>query len=513
MISIGNRNITIDDFYGVLFGEKKIAISPESINRVNKSFDFLKEFSQDKVIYGINTGFGPMAQYRIDNGDQKQLQFNLIRSHASGCGDPISPIYIKSALIVLISNLLKGYSGVHINVIELIKGFINNNIIPYVPEHGGVGASGDLVQLAHIALNLIGEGEVFYQGKRSEVSEVIKKNNLKPLQIYIREGLALMNGTSVMTGISIVNVVHARRMLGWLLVSSALINEIVQSFDDHFSKELNRVKLHHGQQIIAEHMRDLTRGSKMIKDRENGFYLKKIDENKIRKRVQEYYSVRCTPQILGPVYDAIENAEKLFINEANSVQDNPVIDMESNNVFHGGNFHGDYVSYESDKLKIGVSKLTMVAERQINFLMNNKLNKILPPFVNLGKLGFNLGMQGVQFTATSTTAENQTLSFPMYVHSIPNNNDNQDIVSMGTNSALMTKRVIDNAFQVVSIELLSLLQAVDYLECEKKLATKTRKIYQALRPIVPKFIDDAPKYKDLQNLKSFIKEKCFRDLF
>jgi len=513
MISIGNRNITIDDFYRILFGEKNISISPESIIRVNKSFDFLREFSQDKVIYGINTGFGPMAQYRIDNGDQKQLQFNLIRSHASGCGDPISPTYIKSALIVLISNLLKGYSGVHINVIELIKGFINNNIIPYVPEHGGVGASGDLVQLAHIALNLIGEGEVFYQGKRSEVSEVIKKNNLKPLQIYIREGLALMNGTSVMTGISIVNVVHARRMLGWLLVSSALINEIVQSFDDHFSEELNRVKLHYGQQIIAEHMRDLTRGSKMIKDRENGFYLKKIDENKIRKRVQEYYSVRCTPQILGPVYDAIENAEKLFINEANSVQDNPVIDMESNNVFHGGNFHGDYVSYESDKLKIGVSKLTMVAERQINFLMNNKLNKILPPFVNLGKLGFNLGMQGVQFTATSTTAENQTLSFPMYVHSIPNNNDNQDIVSMGTNSALMTKRVIDNAFQVVSIELLSLLQAVDYLECEKKLATKTRKIYQALRPIVPKFIDDAPKYKDVQNLKSFIKEKCFRDLF
>jgi len=513
MISIGNRNITIDDFYGILFGEKNISLSPESIIRVNKSFDFLKEFSQDKVIYGINTGFGPMAQYRIDNGDQKQLQFNLIRSHASGCGDPIPPIYIKSALIVLINNLLKGYSGIHTNTTELIKGFINNNIIPYVPEHGGVGASGDLVQLAHIALNLAGEGEVFYQGKRSEVSEVIKKNNLKPLQIYIREGLALMNGTSVMTGISIVNVVHARRMLGWLLVSSALINEIVQSFDDHFSKELNRVKLHHGQQIIAEHMRDLTRGSKMIKDRENGFYLKKIDENKIRKRVQEYYSVRCTPQILGPVYDAIENAEKLFINEANSVQDNPVIDMESNNVFHGGNFHGDYVSYESDKLKIGVSKLTMVAERQINFLMNNKLNKILPPFVNLGKLGFNLGMQGVQFTATSTTAENQTLSFPMYVHSIPNNNDNQDIVSMGTNSALMTKRVIDNAFQVVSIELLSLLQAVDYLECEKKLATKTRKIYQALRPIVPKFIDDAPKYKDLQNLKSFIKEKCFRDLF
>jgi len=513
MTGIGSGNITIGDFIDVLYKNEKITISSESLKRVDQSFDFLKEFSKDKVIYGINTGFGPMAQYKIENSDQRQLQYNLIRSHASGAGQPIPPIYIKSALIVLLNNLLQGYSGVHPDAVKQITTFINNEIIPYVPEHGGVGASGDLVQLAHIALTLIGEGEVFHHDKLTACANVLKKNNLNPLQMYIREGLALMNGTSVMTGISIVNVVHARRLLGWLLVSSALINEIVQSFDDHFSVELNRVKKHHGQQIIAEHMRDLTAGSKMIKDRENGFYLKKIDETKIRKKVQEYYSVRCTPQIMGPVYDAIENAEKLFINEANSVHDNPVIDVESNNVFHGGNFHGDYVSYESDKLKIGVSKLTMVAERQLNFLMNNKLNKILPPFVNLGKLGFNLGMQGVQFTATSTTAENQTLSFPMYIHSIPNNNDNQDIVSMGTNSALMTKRVIDNGFQVISIELLSLLQAVDYLECEKKLATKTRKIYQALRPIVPKFINDAPKYKDVQNLKSFIKEKCFRDLF
>jgi histidine ammonia-lyase len=513
MTNIGNGNITIGDFIDVLYKDSKVTISPESLKRVEQSFAFLKKFSQDKVIYGINTGFGPMAQYKIENSDQKQLQYNLIRSHAAGSGQHIPSIYIKSALLVLLNNLLQGFSGVHPDAVNQLAGFINKRIVPYVPEHGGVGASGDLVQLAHIALNLIGEGDVFHNNKLSACAAVLKKNDLKPLQMYIREGLALMNGTSVMTGISIVNVVHARRLLGWLLVSSALINEIVQSFDDHFSEELNRVKRHHGQQIIAQHMRDLIGGSKMIKDRENGFYLKKIDECKIRKRVQEYYSVRCTPQIMGPVYDAIEHAEKLFLNEANSVHDNPVIDVEANNVFHGGNFHGDYISYESDKLKIGVTKLTMVAERQLNFLMNNKLNKILPPFVNLGKLGFNLGMQGVQFTATSTTAENQTLSFPMYVHSIPNNNDNQDIVSMGTNSALMTKKVIDNGFQVISIELLSLLQAVDYLACEKKLAPKTRKIYQTLRAIVPKFIEDAPKYKDVDALKNFIKEKCFKDLF
>lgn len=512
MIEIGKQHITLDDFYRIHNFNEKIIISKEAESRVNKSFGFLKEFSQDKVIYGINTGFGPMAQYRIDNGNQKQLQYNLIRSHAAGTGDNIPLPEIKTAMTVLLSNLCQGYSGVHINVIQLLEEFINRNIIPAVPEHGGVGASGDLVQLAHIALSLIGEGTVIYENEIQETASVLKKNKLKPVEIHIREGLALMNGTSVMTGIGIVNVLKAKRLLNWALVASAMINEMVQSFDDHFSFELNRVKHHEGQQAVAERLRFLTEGSKLIKKRENGFYSKKIDQNKIRKRVQEYYSLRCVPQILGPIYEAIENAGKMFIAEANSVQDNPVIDFESKNVYHGGNFHGDYVSFESDKLKIGISKLTMIAERQLNFLMNNKLNKILPPFINLGTLGFNLGMQGVQFTATSTTAENQTLSFPMYVHSIPNNNDNQDIVSMGTNSALLTRRVIHNAFQVLAIEMMAIIQAVDYLKMSKKLSKNNRKLFEELRKIVPIFVDDSPKHLEIQSMIGFIQQNCYKNL-
>jgi len=182
------------------------------------------------------------------------------------------------------------------------------------------------------------------------------------------------------------------------------------------------------------------------------------------------------PQILGPICDAVKNAEKVLVNEVNSVNDNPVVDVSSKEVYHGGNFHGDYVSFEMDKLKIAITKLSMLAERQLNFLMNNKLNDILPPFVNLGTLGLNLGMQGAQFTATSTVAENQTLSNPMYVHSIPNNNDNQDIVSMGTNSALMTKKVIDNTFEVLAIEFLTIIQAVDYLKIKNKLGKQSQLI-------------------------------------
>ena len=509
---IGNRDLELIDFHELLFKENKLEIASESIDRVEKSFLFLEKFSSEKVIYGINTGFGPMAQYAIEEKDQLQLQYNLISSHSAGSGNPIHAIDVKAAMIVLLNNFLQGYSGIHSDLVKLIVNFINKGLIPFVPEHGGVGASGDLVQLAHISLNLIGKGEVFYNGKLLDASKVLEQNNLKPIEIRIREGIALMNGTSVMTGISIVNVIRAKRLLNWAIVASAMINEIVKSFDDYFSEELNNVKHHPGQQYIADKMRWLAEGSTLIKKRENEFYNGNSKEGKISIRVQEYYSIRCVPQILGPIYDTITAAEKVFIDEANSVHDNPVIDFETGNVYHGGNFHGDYVSLESDKLKISVTKLSMIVERQLNFLMNNKLNKILPPFVNLGKLGLNLGMQGAQFTAVSTTAENQTLSFPMYVHSIPNNNDNQDIVSMGTNSALLTQKVINNAFQVMAVELITIIQAVDYLSIGNVLSSKTKKVFTTLREIVPKFVDDSSKYKEIESMIQYIKENCIDDM-
>jgi histidine ammonia-lyase len=225
-----------------------------------------------------------------------------------------------------------------------------------------------------------------------------------------------------------------------------------------------------------------------------------------KHKVQEYYSLRCVPQVLGPVMDTIMYASHVLMNEVNSASDNPIIDEENHNVYHGGNFHGDYVALEMDKLKIAITKLSMLAERQINYLMNDKLNEKLPPFVNLGKLGLNLGMQGVQFTAVSTVAENQTLSFPMYLHSITNNNDNQDIVSMGTNCALLAKKVIDNSYQVLAIEMISILQAIDFLKMREKMSSYTRKKYDDLRKIVPAFAEDTTKYKEIQNIANYIME-------
>ncbi|MBK5212176.1 MAG: aromatic amino acid lyase [Flavobacteriaceae bacterium] len=496
--------LEISDFEQIIFKSDPVQLHKDIIERVQNSFDFLKEFSKNKTIYGVNTGFGPMAQYKIKDSERIQLQYNLIRSHSSGTGNPIPAQYVRAAMLARLNTLSLGNSGVHPSVIKLMGELLNKNIIPLIYEHGGVGASGDLVQLAHLALVLIGEGEVFYKGDRKNTEEVFKLENLQPIKVELREGLALMNGTSVMTGIGVVNVLYTRRIMQWMIKASSAINEIVKAYDDHLSLELNETKKHKGQRKIAEMMRVHLKDSKLTRKREHHLYNGSKDVVVFEEKVQEYYSLRCVPQILGPVLDTLNTVEKILIEEVNSANDNPIVDVEKRNVYHGGNFHGDYVSLEMDKLKIVVAKMTMLSERQLNYLLNSKLNDILPPFVNLGKLGLNFGMQGVQFTATSTTAESQMLSNPMYVHSIPNNNDNQDIVSMGTNAALIAKKVIENAFEVVSIELITIVQAIEYLKVQDQVSSETKKMYDEIRAIVPVFIEDVAMYPYVNSVKEFL---------
>ena len=507
MIIIGDRKIALKDFYKILYKGESIEIDKKARKKVNENFEFLKEFAKGKVIYGINTGLGPMAQYKVNGNNELQLQYNLIRSHCAGLGDPLPDVYVKATMLARLNTIIQAHSGIHPEVMDLLKELINRDVNPLIPEHGGVGASGDLVQLAHLALILIGEGDVNYKGKWKPTSKVFKELGLTPIKMHIREGLGLINGTSAMTGIGVINIIHAKNLLDWSILASVMITEIVESYDDHFSEELNNVKCHEGQKKIARQMRSILADSKLIRRREDHLYNGKTEQVEVFKhKVQEYYSLRCVPQVLGPVLDTILNGEKVLFDEVNSTNDNPIIDSDTKNVFHGGNFHGDYVALEMDKLKIAITKLSMLAERQLNYLLNDKLNEKLPPFVNLGKLGLNLGMQGVQFTAVSTVAENQTLSFPMYIHSITNNNDNQDIVSMGTNAAMMTKKVIDNTYQVLAIEMMTILQAVDYLGFKEKMSCVSMKIFEDLREIVPKFQDDKIKYKDVQNIEHYLHE-------
>lgn len=504
MITVGNRRLSVDDFEKLLAGEE-VTLDTEARKKVEANYSFLQTYAQDKVIYGINTGLGPMAQYKISEEDQRQLQFNLIRSHSAGAGKPLDDELARATMLARLNSLLQGFSGIHSNAVDTLVNFLNHGITPLILERGGVGASGDLVQLAHLALNLIGEGTVKVDTDWRPTSEVLQEKGITPLQIHLREGLSLMNGTSAMTGIGMVNLLEAKRLLGCATILSAITNELMKSFDDHFSFELNHVKHHVGQARIAEVMRQALHDSKLIRKRPDHLYHRKIEEAVFTDKVQEYYSLRCVPQILGPVYDTILEVQRVLEDEVNSVNDNPVIDHAAEMVYHGGNFHGDYVALAMDKLKIVITKLTMLSERQLNYLLNDKLNQKLPPFINVGKLGLNFGLQGMQFQATSTTAENQTLSFPTYLHSISNNNDNQDIVSMGCNAALLTRKVIHNSFDVLAVQLLALAQAIDYLQCQPRLSSFTSKVYYELRALVEPIVEDKPRYEDLSIARDYLK--------
>jgi histidine ammonia-lyase len=504
MITVGKQRLSAVDFAKLLYEGERIQLDPSALQKVKTNFDFLNAYSKDKIIYGINTGLGPMAQYKISEDDQRQLQYNLIRSHSSGSGEVFPEDLSRATMLARLNGLMQGASGIHSEAMELLVVMLNKNISATIYQRGGVGASGDLVQLAHLALNLIGEGEVFYKGKITSTKDAFAAENIKPLNIHLREGLALMNGTSAMTGVGLVNLIHAQKVLNISVMLSAITNELMKSFDDHFSLELNGFKHHRGQQKIAEAMQAFLRDSKLIRKRPEHLYHRKIEEAVFTDKVQEYYSLRCVPQILGPVYDTLAGVQKILEDEVNSVNDNPIIDHEREMVYHGGNFHGDYVALEMDKLKTVVTKLCMLSERQLNYLLNDKLNGKLPPFINLGKLGLNFGMQGMQFTATSTTAENQTLSYPMYLHSISNNNDNQDIVSMGCNAALMTRKVIENTFDVLTIQAIALMQAIDYLKFDTRLSSATHQLYNEIRQILPSFVEDQPKYHVMQKVKQHL---------
>ena len=494
------------DIEDILFNNKPLRVPEETKRRIAESHAFLKEFAKDKVIYGINTGFGPMAQYRVKDEDVRALQYNIIRSHSCGAGEPFSEIYVRAAMLARYFTFASGKSGVDPYALDLLQEFINKGIYPVIPQHGSVGASGDLVQLAHLALALIGEGEVFYQGRRRPTAEVMSELHITPLKPSIREGLALNNGTAMMTGLGIVNLHYAKKLLQYAIVASVMMNEIASSYDDFMAPELNDLKNHEGQSAVARLMLKVAQGSHSLRKRQVEMF-HRHEEKVFEHKVQPYYSLRCVPQILGPIYEAMQFTEKILLEEFNGVDDNPIVDMETQTVYHGGNFHGDYVSFEMDKLRIALTKATMLMERQLNYLCHDRINGILPPFLNLGSLGLNYGIQAMQFTATSTTAECQTLSNSMYVHSIPNNNDNQDIVSMGTNSGLLTKRVVENAFQVMAIHYIALAQAVDCLEMAGQLSPFTQEIYKEVRAIVPKFIEDTPKNQDIQNVIDYLTTK------
>ncbi|MBI4138466.1 MAG: aromatic amino acid lyase [Candidatus Wildermuthbacteria bacterium] len=489
--------------------EISVDIAPSALLKVQNSREFLEKEVQRSIVYGANTGFGPMASNIINHTQLTLLQANLIRSHAVGIGDPLPETYVLAAMLVRLNTLLKGYSGVSPELIRHLQTFINKRILPIIPEHGAVGTSGDLVQLAHIALALTGEGEVMYRKKRRKSVAVLKECGISPYALKPKEGLSLINGTSAMTGIGALLCARAEHILSFAIRFGALSLELVHAFDDSISEHLHNTRPHKGQIEVARRLRSLLESSRMLKKRDE---LRQPSENgadvvHISETVQEFYSLRCIPQVLGPVLDTLANTKNILETEMNSASDNPIVDTEHKLILHGGNFHGDYVASAVDQLKIALVKLGMLSERRTNFFLNHEINKFFPPFMNLRTPGLTLGLQGLQFVATSTAAQNQTLAFPHYIHSIPTNGDNQDIVSMGTDAALFATKVANNVNIILAVELITLAQAVHFSNNPSELSDSSQKLIQQITEIFPPIIEDRTLVDQLPKVVAFIQDE------
>jgi histidine ammonia-lyase len=514
-IALDGTNLSIEDIFLIVNDQRvSVDVAKESLEKVRHGRKFLeKEFTR-KIIYGVNTGFGPMASHIIAKNELIALQKNLIRGHAMGMGKPLPSEYVLAAMVVRLNTLTKGYSGVSVELVEHLKTFINKRIMPIVPEHGGVGASGDLVQLAHIALALIGEGDVIYRGKRQRAISVMRSLRIKPYALKPKEGLALINGTSMMAGIASLLCVEARRLISLSLKNGAFALESVGAFSDGISQELHAVRPHRGQSVVAETLRGIVSSSQLLRPRET--LQKKFavtnTTHTIPEHVQEVYSLRCIPQVVGPIFDMLAKTWGEVTIEINAVTDNPVVDAQAGMILHGGNFHGDYIAASIDQLKASLVKLTMLSERRINFFMNAKVNNFFPPFMNLKKPGLTMGLQGLQFVATSTTARSQSLAFPHHVHSIPTNADNQDVVSMGTDATLIAAEVIENAYIVMSIELVALAQAADFLRQKKKYSLASQTLLQDVRNRCAAIVEDREAYGDLDKVVQYAKQSTILDM-
>jgi histidine ammonia-lyase len=486
-----------------------VEIAASAWHAVDRSKAFLYERIDQQIIYGVNTGFGPMVTHIIPRDQVVTLQRNLVRSHAVGMGAPLEEPYVRAAMIVRLNTLARGFSGVSRDLLAKLQTLINHHVTPIVPEHGAVGASGDLIQLAHIALALIGEGDVMHQGRRRSAADTWRDLDIAPHDLQPKEGLALINGTSVMSGIAALLCVEARRVLTFAIRSGALGLELVRSFVDGLSERFHSFRPHRGQLAVAEQLRMILASSMLVRQREDFDRLPPhlAETRSMDDALQEKYSFRCIPQILGPVHDCLEKLCHDVTVEINSVTDNPIVDAEERRFLHGGHFHGDYMASACDQMKAALVKLTLLSERRANFFLHHGVNRRFPPFLNLVRPGLTLALQGLQFVLTSTAAQNQTLAFPHSVHSIPTNADNQDIVSMGTDAVQMAMKVVANAYIVLTCEAVVLAQAVDCLGDRERLSASSRDLYDFVRRSVATIENDRILSDDLARLLATVRQE------
>lgn len=499
-ITIDGSSLTLDQVIQVSRNNARIVVSNEALRRVDNGCKALQRLIKDeKAIYGVNTGFGALAVYKIASDDVTQLQTNLIRSHAASVGRPQSTDVVRAMMILRANTLLKGNSGIRPEIVNSIVRLLNSRIHPYVPEKGSVGASGDLSPLSHIALVLIGEGKAEHRGRWISGRRALEASGIRPAKLEAKEGLALNNGTQQMLAIGALCLHDAYAFLASAEAALALSLEGINGWIDAFDERIHRLRPHQGQLLVAEHVRQLLKGSRMVQT------ITRKTETK--GRPQDPYSFRCAPQVMGASRDSLDFTKQLFEVEMNSSTDNPLIFPRDRICISGGNFHGQPVAMALDFMSLAISNLSNISERRISALLDPSLSNGLPPFLvgPSSKPGLSSGLMAVQYTATSLVAQNKVLTHPASSDSIPTSSNFEDFVSMGPGAAYKAREILENAQYVISIELLVAAQAVD-LRKDRRLGKGTRRVYQAIRRKVPMLEQDRTSHYDIEELCKVVRK-------
>jgi histidine ammonia-lyase len=446
---IDGHSLRLDDLAAFLAGDVRVAPTPPAMERVLRCADFCARVAQsDEPHYGINTGFGKFARVRVRAEDEVELQHNLLRSHATASGPPLDRDIVRLMMVLRANSLLAGYSGSSVELVMRILDLVHHDITPVVPCYGSVGASGDLAPLAHLSLALIGEGDVILRGRRMPAHEALAAEGLAPLALRPKEGLALINGTQMMSAFAARELLRARRLLATSMGAASMSLEAYQATDRVFDDRIHALKPHPGQTRVAEGFRRLHEGSGIMRSHRDC------------DRVQDPYSFRCIPQVLGAVEDMMAWVETWLVREINAVTDNPIVFPDDGEVISGGNFHGQHMAFALDALAIACCEIASIAERRVDKLMDGDGERV--PRCLIRDPGLHSGFMIAQYLAAALVSENKVHAHPASVDTIPTSMGFEDHVSMGSLSALKLARVLDNVNRVVAVELLCGAQAIDF---------------------------------------------------
>jgi histidine ammonia-lyase len=497
MLELNGQPLTLEQVAAVARGDEQVSLGAQARARVDAARALVERIvAEERVVYGVNTGFGKLSDITIPHGRLRELQLNLVRSHSCGVGPPLARAEVRAMLLLRANVLALGYSGARATVIETLLTMLAHDVVPVVPEKGSVGASGDLAPLAHLALACIGEGEAFYEGERMDGGEALRRAGITPLQLEAKEGLALLNGTQAMTAVGALALARAERLARTADAAGAMTLEALRGTPVAFDARIHAARPHAGQQEVAAHLRALLQDSEIRQSHlEND------------PRVQDAYSLRCMPQVHGAVRDALRHARATVEIETGGATDNPLVFTDTDEVLSGGNFHGALVALVCDYAAIALIDLVSITERRIDRLVNPDENEDLPPFLTT-QPGTSSGFMMAQIVAAALVAEARVLAHPASVDSVPTDGGKEDHVSMGMTAATKLRRVVETAEQCVAIELLTAAQALEH-RAPLKPGLGVRRAYEAVRRHAPALTRDRALAPDFEKLVEAIRRGEF----